>query len=214
MEQNERQYKLLIKGRWCEEDIFRVGQFISVQPCDALLREGYDCLDNSDDKLLILYPDYLMSATTVASSINCKRKAVLSQLFKKAQHAKPMLLGNILHQLFSAAFKQQNFTRMLFMETYKEISSNLSLSESFYALNSSPIDLQKDVEGYISSMAKLGATFRGKIPNKVLNESEIPNLVCEEIESTVWAPLFGLKNKIDLLALHQSLSLIFLKRGV
>ena len=200
VEEHERKYKLSIEGRYCEEDVFRVGQFISVQPCDNLLKEGYDCIGNSNDTLLILYPDYLISATTVASSINCKRKTVLNELFKKTQYSKPMLLGNILHQMFATAFKEQNFTRTFFMETYKAVCSNLSHLESFYALNLSPSDLQKDVESYISPMAKLGATLRGKIPNKVLNEFAIQNLVCDEIESTVWAPIFGLKGKIDVLA--------------
>ena len=193
-------YTLSVKGRWCEENVYKVGQFISLQPSEKLLKENFEVIDNSDDKILILHPDFLVSATTLASSINCKRKTILSELFKKTQYAKPMLLGNILHQLFSTAFKEQNFTRKFFIETYNKLCANLSYLEPFYALNIAPGDLQKDVEGYISSMAKVGATLCGKIPNKSLNDSHINALVCEEIESNVWAPFLGMKGKIDLLA--------------
>lgn len=56
--------------------------------------------------MLILHPDHLISATVVADSFGCMRRAVLQDRVKATSKANaPMLYGTILHELFQEAMK-------------------------------------------------------------------------------------------------------------
>lgn len=59
---------------------------VPVQPGDIIHLEG-ECnsgtwIINADSGYLILYPDVLLSGTTVSKSIQCMRRAVLSEKFR------------------------------------------------------------------------------------------------------------------------------------
>lgn len=63
---------------------FRIS--VPVQPGDIIHLEG-ECnsgiwIIDADVGYLILYPDLLLSGTTVSNSIRCMRKAVLNEKFK------------------------------------------------------------------------------------------------------------------------------------
>jgi len=56
--------------------------------------------------MLILHPDHLISATVVADSFGCLRRAVLQDRIKATSRASaPMLYGTLLHELFQEALK-------------------------------------------------------------------------------------------------------------
>lgn len=64
---------------------------VPVVPGDIVHLEG-DCSSgtwviNEQSGYLILYPDLLLSGTTISSSIRCMRKAVLSERFRVSVHA-------------------------------------------------------------------------------------------------------------------------------
>ena len=64
--------------------IFRCS--VPVEPGDIIHLEG-DCISDTwiideDFGYLILYPDMLISGTSIASSIRCMRRAVLSETFR------------------------------------------------------------------------------------------------------------------------------------
>lgn len=54
--------------------------------------------------MIIVHPDHLVSATAVANTIDCLRKAVLESRVKATSAVKPPLVyGNILHEVFQTA---------------------------------------------------------------------------------------------------------------
>ena len=56
--------------------------------------------------MIILHPDHLISATTVADSFGCLRRAVLQDRVKATgQASPPMFYGTLLHELFQEAMK-------------------------------------------------------------------------------------------------------------
>ncbi|KAF6109581.1 hypothetical protein HJG60_010845 [Phyllostomus discolor] len=67
----------ILRNDWCS---------VPVEPGDIIHLEG-DCtsdtwLIDEDFGFLILYPDMLISGTSIASSIRCMRRAVLSETFR------------------------------------------------------------------------------------------------------------------------------------
>lgn len=56
---------------------------------------------------IILHPDHLISATVVADSFSCQRRAVLQDRIKATSDAtKPQIYGHILHEIFQEAMKE------------------------------------------------------------------------------------------------------------
>lgn len=74
-----------------------------------------ECVVDFEHNLLILNPDILISATTVADSLHCMRKAVLRQQLSTTslvltESERPMLVGTILHQLLQTSMKTNSFS--------------------------------------------------------------------------------------------------------
>lgn len=64
------------------------------------------CIIDDHHNMLILHPDHLISATVVADSFGCLRRAVLQDRIKASNKANaPMLYGTLLHELFQEALK-------------------------------------------------------------------------------------------------------------
>ena len=54
--------------------------------------------------MIILHPDYLISATVVADSFSCTRRAVLQDRIKATgDSAEPQIYGSMLHEVFQEA---------------------------------------------------------------------------------------------------------------
>jgi len=68
--------------------------------------------------MLILHPDHLISATVVADSFGCLRRAVLQDRVKATSKANPpMLYGTLLHELFQEALKANRWDSEFLLET-------------------------------------------------------------------------------------------------
>ena len=62
------------------------------------------CIVDDARNLLILHPDQLISATVVADSFGCLRRAVLQDRVKATSEASaPLVYGTILHEVFQEA---------------------------------------------------------------------------------------------------------------
>lgn len=67
---------------------------------------GGQCIIDNDNNMIILHPDYLISATTIGDSFSCMRKAVLQDRIKATSDAnESAMVGTILHELFQEALK-------------------------------------------------------------------------------------------------------------
>lgn len=62
------------------------------------------CIIDDAQNLLILHPDQLVSATVVADSFGCMRRAVLQDRVKATSEASaPLVYGTMLHEIFQDA---------------------------------------------------------------------------------------------------------------
>lgn len=76
------------------------------------------CVVDDHHNMLILHPDHLLSATVVADSFGCLRRAVLQDRIKATSKANPpMLYGTLLHELFQEALKANRWDTGFLLET-------------------------------------------------------------------------------------------------
>ncbi len=81
-------------------------------------------LDNNSSEFLTLFPNTLISGTTISMGITCQRRAVLSELFKTDGPSKAMFLGTFLHELFDFAISQKSkyYLLLIINATYIYVS--------------------------------------------------------------------------------------------
>lgn len=70
------------------------------------------CLINDSAGFLILYPDHLFSATVVADSFSCLRRAALQVRVKATSPANaPQMFGHILHEILQDAMRANKWDK-------------------------------------------------------------------------------------------------------
>ncbi|XP_066477496.1 DNA replication ATP-dependent helicase/nuclease DNA2 [Tiliqua scincoides] len=189
---------------------------VPVQPGDIIHLEG-ECnsgiwIIDADVGYLILYPDLLLSGTTVSNSIRCMRKAVLSEKFRRHEPgSRQMLIGTILHEIFQKAganFMQEKLQEIAFSTVHGP-----KYLKDLYQLNLKQNDIMQEIEEYLPSFTKWASDFmykhsqvnhqniQLKLPRDS-NEASYSVKVTEilDVEENIWCPRFGLKGKIDVTA--------------
>ncbi|NXT13291.1 DNA2 nuclease, partial [Prunella fulvescens] len=136
---------------------------VPVVPGDIIHLEG-ECSSgtwviNAQSGYLVLYPDLLLSGTTISSSIRCLRRAVLSERFRGCELGSPqMLVGTILHDIF-----QQSLTNDLTQEKVQELANKIVYGQKYlkemYLLNLKQAQIMQEVEEYLPSFFKWAEDF-------------------------------------------------------
>ncbi|NXK49258.1 DNA2 nuclease, partial [Chauna torquata] len=136
---------------------------VPVVPGDIIHLEG-DCssgiwIINEQSGYLILYPDLLLSGTTISNSIRCIRRAVLSEKFKGSESgSRQTLIGTILHDIF-----QQSVTNNLSPEKVGELANKIVYGQKYlkemYHLNLKQTEIMQEVEEYLPSFFKWTEDF-------------------------------------------------------
>ncbi|NWI92087.1 DNA2 nuclease, partial [Pitta sordida] len=136
---------------------------VPVVPGDIVHLEG-ECrggrwLISEQSGFLVLYPDLLLSGTTVSNSIRCVRRAVLSERFRGSESgSRQMLVGTILHDIF-----QQSVTNNLAQEKVQELANKIVYGQKYlkdmYHLNLKQAEIMQEVEEYLPSFFKWAEDF-------------------------------------------------------
>ncbi|KAJ7324266.1 hypothetical protein JRQ81_017286 [Phrynocephalus forsythii] len=166
---------------------------------------------DADSGYLVLYPDMLLSGTTVSNSIKCMRRAVLSEKFKSCgPGSRPMLIGTILHEIFQKA--GTNFTQEKLQEIALSVvhGPKYLKEKELYQLSLKQNDIMQEIQEYFPSFVKWAKDFL-YIPNQATRPNmqlKLPgdkdDSLCTvkvteilDVEENIWYPRFGLKGKID-----------------
>ncbi|XP_006728960.1 DNA replication ATP-dependent helicase/nuclease DNA2 [Leptonychotes weddellii] len=197
----------ILRNNWCS---------LPVEPGDIIHLEG-DCLSDTwiideDFGYLILYPDMLISGTSIASSIRCLRRAVLNETFRSSDPAThQMLIGTVLHEVFQKAISNSFAPEKLQEFAFQTVQEIRHLKE-MYRLNLNQEEIKQEVEEYLPSFSKWAGDFMhkytsGDFPQMQLSlpsDGNNNNSTCNievinslDIEESIWSPRFGLKGKID-----------------
>uniref|UniRef100_A0A8C6X2Y3 DNA replication ATP-dependent helicase/nuclease n=1 Tax=Naja naja TaxID=35670 RepID=A0A8C6X2Y3_NAJNA len=185
--------------------------FPNIFPGDIIHLEG-ECnsgiwIINADSGYLILYPDVLLSGTSVSKSIQCMRRAILSEKFRKCERTtRAMLVGTILHEIFQKA--GINFTQEKLKEIAFSVVHGPKYLKELYQLNLEQKDIMHEIEEYFPSFIKWAEVYTYKHSQNNVQLKPLGAKSCYsakvteilDVEENIWCPRFGLKGKIDVTA--------------
>ncbi|KAM5468947.1 DNA replication endonuclease-helicase Dna2 [Microsporum ferrugineum] len=166
-------------------------------------RNGQCLVDDSSNHAIIIDPDHLISATVVADSFTCPRRAVLQDRVKATSDAnKPQVYGHILHEIFQEAMKANNWglswlKKLIDTILPKYIESlfevNVSINDAANYLETKMPALREWAKLYVYPHPTAGSMMDDR--NGAMSKVCINKLL--EVEEHVWSPMYGLKGNID-----------------
>lgn len=156
---------IILRESWfetpCEKDCFvhLVGDFDTFGQC---------IVDNSHN-MIILHPDHLISATVVADSVDCQRRAVLQDRVKViGQIERPQAFGIIFHEVFQEALMANQWdTESMRMLVEKVLENHI---EELYTINMRTSDAVEDIMGKIPQIQAWADVFLQASPKVCLIE--------------------------------------------
>lgn len=106
------------------------------------------CIIDNWQNLLIIHPDHLVSATVVADSFSCTRRAVLQDRVKATtQLNESTVYGSMLHEIFQEALRSNKWDTEWLTVTIKHTATRYL--ESLFEIN---VEIEKAV-GYLLDKA-------------------------------------------------------------
>lgn len=189
-------------------DIIHIAHFRHTSPPDSVSpttpKGQIHITDDENSAMIILHPDHLLSATTVADSFDCLRKAVLQYRVKATgQTSKAMVYGKIMHEIFQQALSanrwEDTFLKDLVertVQSHVEGLWELGMENTVLAI--------EEITARMGELAAWAERFVAAVPsnNAVVEERRgekvwmsISGLVA--IEEHIWSPRFGLKGNVD-----------------
>uniref|UniRef100_G1RMB2 DNA replication ATP-dependent helicase/nuclease DNA2 n=1 Tax=Nomascus leucogenys TaxID=61853 RepID=G1RMB2_NOMLE len=181
----------ILRNDWCS---------VPVEPGDIIHLEGDYTSDtwiiDKDFGYLILYPDMLISGTSIASSIRCMRRAVLSETFRSSDPAtRQMLIGTVLHEVFQKAINNSFAPEKLQELAFQTIQELRHLKE-MYHLNLSQDEIKQEVEDYLPSFCKWAGDFMHKNTSTDFPQMQL-SLIISTCNIEVVKPIDIEESKID-----------------
>ncbi|KAJ5942325.1 hypothetical protein N7516_002493 [Penicillium verrucosum] len=161
------------------------------------------CVVDNLNHMIILHPDHLISATVVADSIDCQRRAVLQDRVKViAALERPQAFGVFFHEVFQEALKANQWD----MESLKTLVETV-MGRHVEELYSIQMSIPEAVEYLMSRMpavldwadAFLHVKPHAKSMVEDRNSSKMNLSINKllEVEEHIWSPMYGLKGNID-----------------
>ena len=160
--------------------------------------------DTDESHLLIVHPDHMLSATTVADSFDCIRKAVLQDRVKATGETnKSMVYGKILHEIFQQALSANRWDDTFLGELVERtVQSHV---EGLWELGMKDTVLaEEEITAKMSELASWARIYVADNPSEVALVDDkqggkiwmgISKLIA--IEEHIWSPRYGLKGNID-----------------
>ncbi|XP_044716214.1 DNA replication factor dna2 domain-containing protein [Hirsutella rhossiliensis] len=161
------------------------------------------CIVDDAQNLLILHPDQLVSATVVADSFSCTRRAVLQDRVKATVEASPPLVyGTMLHEIFQEALLANKWDLDFLAQVIERIAEKhvedlytikVGMATAIEHLQSKMTELKYWATAFVSSVPKADAIIEdrnGKSANVAITK-------LLDVEEHVWSPMYGLKGNID-----------------
>ncbi|GFF98156.1 DNA replication ATP-dependent helicase/nuclease dna2 [Aspergillus lentulus] len=161
------------------------------------------CIVDDARNMIILHPDHLISATVVADSISCQRRAVLQDRIKNSSDiSKPQVFGNIFHELFQEAMKVNKWDLSSLRTLVEAILVRhvedlyliqMSIPEAVEYMMSRVPALKAWAEVFLRTTPSAESVVEDRHSSKV--NLSINKLL--EVEEHIWSPMYGLKGNID-----------------
>ncbi|KAJ4987931.1 DNA replication ATP-dependent helicase/nuclease dna2 [Stagonosporopsis vannaccii] len=177
-----------------------VGAYVHVI---GLFSSDGQCVIDDHHNMLILHPDHLISATVVADSYGCLRRAVLQDRVKATSRANaPMLYGTLLHELFQEALKANQWDTGFLLSTIEKLLP--SKFETILEINSTCNEVMEHMTSKLPELQAWAKIFIRARPcaDALVQHRNGPQSIMSinkllDVEEHVWSPMYGLKGNID-----------------
>lgn len=177
------------------------------------------CIVDDAQNLLILHPDQLVSATVVADSFGCMRRAVLQDRVKATSEASaPLVYGTMLHEIFQEALLANQWDLPFLSQLIDKITEKhveelytikVGLASAKEHLQSKMMELSYWAKSFVSSQPNVCISihicrrFTKMLQDDAVVEDRngkkaimaVTKLL--DVEEHVWSPMYGLKGNID-----------------
>ncbi|KAH8422669.1 bifunctional ATP-dependent DNA helicase/ssDNA endodeoxyribonuclease DNA2 [Aspergillus melleus] len=198
-ERTKQKKVVILRDSWfdspCNKDLYihLIGDF------DA---NGHCVVDDSHN-MIILHPDHLVSATVVADSVSCQRRAVLQDRIKNTGDiGKPQVFGNIFHEVFQEAMKTNQWDTASLRSLVEIVA--VKHIEELYLIHMSIAEAVEYMMSKVPAMVSWAELFLKSQPSaqslvEDRNSSKLRLSISKllEVEEHVWSPMYGLKGNID-----------------
>lgn len=97
--EEDEEFEVVLQDEW-KTTMVQPDDRVNVVLFTPSTRPNHACVSNKNDNYLIVLPDALFTATSIASSYCCLRRSLLSNFIRSYQESKYSLFGRIRHDLF------------------------------------------------------------------------------------------------------------------
>ncbi|CAK5284176.1 unnamed protein product [Mycena citricolor] len=153
---------------------------------------------------IVTHPDLLLTPSTLANALECRRKPLLSTLIRSTSDITPALVwGNILHEVMQTCLSSGRWD-----DSYVETTTEEAVREKIgdiAKIDMSVEDALREIKFRAKGLHAFGEKYISEKPQGVMVNTRskadetlrlgIPQLL--DIEEDIWSPMWGLKGKID-----------------
>lgn len=121
------------------------------------------CIIDNSQNILILHPDQLISATVVADSFTCMRRAVLQDRVKAtSDKTPPLVYGTLLHEIFQEALSSNKWDLKFLNGVICDITDKHV--EDLYTIKVSISDAREHLRSKMPELRSWAAAFVTSFP--------------------------------------------------
>ncbi|KZT00075.1 Dna2-domain-containing protein [Laetiporus sulphureus 93-53] len=196
-----------LKDDWADTDI-RTGDIINIigDFTESSAQPTPSITISSKQNLLVLQPDLLITATSLSTAPQCRRKPLVSNLVRGSVDVTPSLIwGNLLHEVMQACLTEERWDQKWIEQTIAEIVRknlgellriNIGVEQAITEVKARAIGLRSFSEKYIAQKPKPDAL----LTNTRATQGQTSLLAISQlhdIEEDIWSPTYGIKGKVD-----------------
>ncbi|KAI0946663.1 hypothetical protein AcW1_010068 [Taiwanofungus camphoratus] len=203
---------VVLRDDWTDADvqvgdvINVIGTFTSSSSVPSSPKTVSSITITAKSNLFIHHPDLLITATSLSSAPQCRRKPLISNLVRGSVDATPALVwGNILHEVMQACLGAGRWDDRWVDEKITEVVNqglgelmrvNMGVEQAKKEVRARAKGVKRFAEKYIAQEPKPDAlmtnTRAAQGQTSLLAISRL-----HDIEEDIWSPTYGLKGKLD-----------------
>ena len=160
--------------RGVKGDVVNVIGAFYISPSSTSSKPLYTIDVSAKANLLILHPDILVTATSIANAPQCRRKPLLQNLVRSTTEITPALVwGNVLHEVMQTCLREESWDeKFMDAEISKVVRQNLgdllkldvTVEHAIREVKGRAGGLKTFADKYISHMPKACLVFSGIDP--------------------------------------------------